>query len=323
MIPTRQKLFAISSSAEVAKLLKVSLGEINHLLSRLRKQYVPRKRRKPDGAQRILFVPSERLKILQRKIYDHILSKVPLLPCVTGGVKGKSPKENASIHTNQDVVFKMDIAQCFPSIGPSRVLAIFQGLGFRPEAASLLTKLTTWNNELPQGVPTSNALANLALVRIDWRITKLKQGYAFNYSRWVDDLTFSGSERILKFRRMFQRIIEDEGFKVKTDKTKTELAKDRQTVLNFVVNTKVNLPKEKRAAIRREVVAAHNSGQPLPPSTAGKMFWLRSVNPEAGTRLVKRVAGTWGCRRREFKSGTVASSEFLPSGANRIRINMQ
>jgi len=150
-------------------------------------------------------------------------------------------------------------------------------------------RLTTWNNELPQGVPTSNALATLAPARIDWRITKLKQEYAFNYSRWVDDLTFSGSERILKFRRMFQRIVEDEGFKVRTDKTKTELAKDRQTVLNFVVNTKVNLSKEKRAAIRQEVVAAYNSGQPLSPSTAGKMFWLRSVNPEAGTRLVGRA----------------------------------
>ena len=165
----------------------------------------------------------------------------------------------------------------------------FSIVRFGPEAAGLLMRLTTWNNELPQGVPTSNALATLAPARIDWRITKLKQEYAFNYSRWVDDLTFSGSERILKFRRMFQRIVEDEGFKVRTDKTKTELAKDRQTVLNFVVNTKVNLSKEKRAAIRQEVVAAYNSGQPLSPSTAGKMFWLRSVNPEAGTRLVGRA----------------------------------
>jgi len=129
MRPTPHKLFSISTSAEVAQLLKVSLGEINHLLSRLNKQYVPRKRRKRDGSARILFVPSEDLKILQRKVYDHVLSKVPLLPCVMGGVKGKSPIANASMHTDQAVVFKMDIAQCFPSIGPSRVLAIFQSLG--------------------------------------------------------------------------------------------------------------------------------------------------------------------------------------------------
>jgi hypothetical protein len=61
------------------------------------------------------------------------------------------------------------------------------------------------------------------------------------------------------------------GFKAKTDKTKTELAKDRQTVLNFVVNTKVNLPREKRSAIRKEVITANNSGQPrlLPEGCSG------------------------------------------------------
>lgn len=229
-------------------------------------------------------MPSDPLKLLQRKIYDHILSKAPLLPCVLGGVKAKSPIENAAIHTNKPVVFKMDIAQCFPSIGPRRVVAIFESLGFGLEATGLLTKLTTWHNELPQGAPTSNSLANLALLRVDQRITKLTEQQRFYYSRWVDDLTFSGSERILKFRVLLRRIVEEEGFT-------TEYAKDRQTVTNFAVNTKVNLPKEKRLAIKKEVTTAYNSGQDLSPSTAGKMYWLRAVNPETGNRLVKRVLG--------------------------------
>jgi retron-type reverse transcriptase len=216
------------------------------------------------------------------------LIKVSLLPCVYA-VKGKSPKENAAIHTNKAVIFKMDLAQCFPSIKPPKVMAIFQGLGFGPEATGLLTKLTTWENELPQGVPTSNALANLALYRVDMRITKLKDEYGFDYSRWVDDLTFSGSERLLKFRGLLQKIIETEGFRVKVEKTETELAKDRQTVTNFVVNTKVNLPKEKRSAIKKEVIDAQSAGTELSASLAGKMYWLRSVNPEVGGRLVRKV----------------------------------
>ncbi|MGA2335889.1 MAG: reverse transcriptase family protein [Terriglobales bacterium] len=285
----RCKLFSISNTAQLATLLKVSPGEINHLVSRLDRQYLRRPRRKLDGTKRILFVPSDPLKLLQRKIYDHILSKVPLLPCVLGGVKGKSPIQNAAIHTNKPVVFKMDIAQCFPSISPGRVQAIFQTLGFGPEATGLLTKLTTWHNEIPQGAPTSNALANLALLRIDFRITRLKEQQGFDYSRWVDDLTFSGPERVLKFRGLLQRIVESEGFNVKPDKTKTELAKDRQTVTNFVVNTKVNLSREKRSAIKKEVMMACVSGQELSPSTAGKMYWLRAVNPETGSRLVKRA----------------------------------
>ena len=283
------KLFTVSDTAQVASLLETTPGKINHLLSRLDKQYRPRSRKKRDGTERTLLVPSDALKQVQRKIYDHILSKVSLLPCVLGGVRGKSPFENAAIHTNKPVIFKMDIAQCFPSIGPRRVFTIFQSIGFGPEAAGLLTKITTWQNQLPQGAPSSSALANLALLRVDVRITRLTEQQGFHYSRWVDDLTFSGSKRLIKFRRLFQKILEEEGFGVKQDKTQTEYAKDRQTVTNFVVNTKVNLSRAARSAIKKEVVSASLSGQPLSPSTAGKMFWLRSVNPEVGGRLVKRV----------------------------------
>jgi RNA-directed DNA polymerase len=286
----RAQCFSASNTAEVSALLQVKPGEINYLVSRLDRQYAHRSRKKPDGTRRVLLVPSERLKRLQRRIYDHILIKVLLLPCVYA-VKGKSPKENAAVHTGKAVIFKMDLAQCFPSINPQRVRAIFQELGFGPEATGLLTKLTTWENELPQGVPTSSALANLALSRVDMRITKLKDEYGFDYSRWVDDLTFSGGVRLLKFRRLLQKIIEAEGFRVKAEKTETELAKDRQTVTNFVVNTKVNLPREKRSAIKKEVIDAHAAGAELSASLAGKMYWLRSVNPEAGRRLVSRVTG--------------------------------
>jgi retron-type reverse transcriptase len=290
-MPSGRLFAAVSNTAQVASLLEMTPGKINHLLSRLDKQYRPRSRKKRDGTERTLLVPSEALKQLQRNIYDHILSKVPLLPCVLGGVRGKSPIENAAIHTKKPVVFKMDIAQCFPSIGPKRILTIFLSLGFGPEAAGLLTKVTSWQNQLPQGAPTSSALANFALFRVDQRITRLVEQQGFYYSRWVDDLTFSGPERIIKFRRLFQRIVEEEGFNIKPDKTQTEHAKDRQTVTNFVVNTKVNLPKETRAAIKKEVLMASLTGQPLSPSTAGKMYWLRAVNPEVGERLVKRISG--------------------------------
>jgi RNA-directed DNA polymerase len=300
------KLFSISTTGEVAAHLKVSAGEINHLLSRLDKQYFKRPRKKRDGTDRILFVPSEKLKLLQRKIYDHILSKAPLLPCAKGGVSGSSPIDNAALHTNRAVVFKMDIAQCFPSIKPARVLAIFQALGFGPEAAGLLTKLTTWKNELPQGVPTSNALTNLALARVDWRITCACDQHGFIYSRWVDDLTITGSLRLLKFRGMFQRIVVDEGFQLKLEKTKTELADQRQTVLNFVVNTKVNLPRERRAAIKKEVKTAHGQGVDLSPSTAGKMYWLRAVNTEVGGRLVDSVRSKPKVREQELRRSSAS-----------------
>ena len=80
-------------------------------------------------------------------------------------------------------------------------------------------------------------------------------------------------------------------FLLKLEKTKTELADQRLTVLNFVVNTKVNLSRERRAAIKKEVKTAHGQGGDLSPSTAGKIYWLRPVNSEVGSRLVRGVLG--------------------------------
>src|SRR5262249_8854793 len=234
-------------------------------------------------------VPSESLKLLQRKINDVILSRAPLLPCVYGGVRGKSVIQNATLHVGQPVVFTLDIEQCFPSIVPWMVRAIFQALGFGQEAAGLLTKLTTWEGQLPQGAPTSTPLANLVLMRVDWRIMKLQKIHGFRYSRWVDDLTFSGNNRLLKLRKLLQRIIEDEGFRAKPVKIKTMLSDERQTVTNLVVNTRVNLPREKRAETKKEITCELSVGKKLSPSAAGRMYWFRAVNPCAGGNLVTRA----------------------------------
>jgi hypothetical protein len=120
------RVFSASSTEDVAKLLHVSPGDIIHLVSRLPKQYVQRTRRKPDGTKRKLLVPSDTLMVLQRKINDDILSRVPLLPCVYGGVREKSVIHNARIHVGQQVVFAMDIEQCFPSIVPAMVRGILK-----------------------------------------------------------------------------------------------------------------------------------------------------------------------------------------------------
>jgi hypothetical protein len=165
-----------------------------------------------------------------------------------------------------------------------------EGLGFGPDACGLLTKLTTWEGQLPQGVPTSTALANLVLMRVDWRILSLQKTHAFNYTRWVDDLTFSGGMRLLKLRGLLRRIVEDEQFKVKPEKILTMMGKDRQVVTKLVVNNQVNLPREKRNEIKREVKTHLISGEGLPPDVSGRMHWLKAVNPKVGESLNKKVS---------------------------------
>jgi retron-type reverse transcriptase len=138
-------------------------------------------------------------------------------------------------------------------------------------------------------VPTSTVLANLVLMRIDRRILGLKKIHGFNYTRWVDDLTFSGGMRLLKIRQLLRRIVEDEGFKVNPEKIQTMLAKERQVVTKLVVNTQVNLPREQRKEIRAAVKTHIAKGDGLPAQVEGRMHWLRAVNPRVGEKLHKKV----------------------------------
>ena len=284
-----QGQFSVSTIDEVARLLAVSPGIIKHIVSRLGSHYRPRKRRKKDGGVRVLNVPNEELMLLQRKINTHILSNVPLLSCVYGGVRDKSILDCAQPHVNQKVVHTMDIANFFGTVNPRMVREVFERIHFRQDAAALLTRLTTFDCQLPQGAPTSTPLANLVLLKLDRRLMRLAEIHDFKYTRWVDDLSFSGGYRLLKLRSLLKRVVEDEGLSVSEAKTKTMFRHERQEVLNLTVNQKVNVGGEKTAAIKKELTESLAAGDTPSNSTMGRVFWLRSVNSAVGSRLVRKA----------------------------------
>jgi hypothetical protein len=109
----------------------------------------------------------------------------------------------------------------------------------------------------------------------------LQDFHEFEYTRWIDDLAFSGGLRLKKLRRLFQRIVESEGFRIKHSKTRSMLSHECQRVTNLVVNEKVNLSRENRSAIKKEVIQAVANGEPFTPILAGKVHWYRSVNLRA------------------------------------------
>jgi hypothetical protein len=169
------------------------------------------------------------------------------------------------------------------------VRTVFERINFRRDAAALLTRLTTFDGQVPQGAPTSTPLANLVLLKLDRRFMRLAELHDFRYTRWVDDLTFSGGYRLLKLRSLLVRVVVDEGFAVSEAKTKTMFQHERQEVLNLTVNRKVNLSGEKTGAIKKELTEALAAGRIPFNSTMGKVFWLRSVNGAVGSRLVHRA----------------------------------
>jgi len=202
-------------------------------------------------------------------------------------VRGRSVITNAQRHVCKAIVFSVDVKDFFPSVSPQIVRSIFEALGFRSEAANLLVQATTWDGQLPQGAPTSSAIANLSMTRVDVRLEGLAVAQGFDYTRYVDDLTFSGPQQLKKFRGLIQRILKEEGFKVNPHKIFTMHSGMRQVVTKIVVNTKLNLAREDRNQIRQN--ALQNATLPKKirndSSLLGQLSWLQSVNPTLGIKV--------------------------------------
>ncbi|KRD21359.1 DNA polymerase [Acidovorax sp. Root267] len=232
---------------------------------------------KPSGGLRLLEAPRPRLASTQRRILDSLLAGVPVHEAAHDFVRGRSVGSHAQVHTHQAVVIRFDLADFFTSITATRVRALWRALGHGRPAAELLTRLTTTRTpqavrdrlleatsippeaiaqrhtigarlkqpHLPQGAPTSPALANLCAFGLDLRLHALAEHFGARYTRYADDLVFSGPKALLHrqwvdFRAWVTAIAQDEGFTLRADKTRVIPAHQRQYVTGLVVNQRTN-----------------------------------------------------------------------------------
>jgi len=236
---------------------------------------IPKRR----GGTRTIDAPGEKLKVLQRRVYQRLLAGLKLSRAATGFVRGRSIVDNARPHTQRAVVINLDLADFFPSITEARVLAAWRGLGWNADAATILTHICTLDGRLPQGAPTSPALSNLVCRRLDARLLELALALDGDYTRYADDLTLSlpslGRNKRLRpgpprsgpgarpkreprrtghSRRLLtivREIIEAEGCTIQMKKkVRLQRPHQRQTATGLVVNQVVNLPRTTRRLIR-------------------------------------------------------------------------
>jgi RNA-directed DNA polymerase len=216
---------------------------------------IPKRR----GGSRILAAPFPSLLMTQRWILNEILSNIVISNHSHGFVKDRSIITNAELHLNKKFLLKMDIQNYFPSISLQRVIAIFKIAGYEHSVAYSLAKLCTLNNSLPQGAATSPALSNIVAKRIDRRIAGLSKKWHLTYSRYADDLAFSGDYISSNFMKIIESIINDEGFSINTEKTKLVRNNGKKIVTGISVSgDKLRLPKKTRRILRQEIYFASN-----------------------------------------------------------------
>lgn len=200
--------------------------------------YVEIPLKKKDGTLRPIRAPKEELKLIQRAILKNILSDIKLPPCCYGFSKNKSIIENAKAHSKNDYLLNLDIQDFFPSVHYQKVKQIFLDIGLNNEIADNLCNLTTYEHRLPQGAPTSPFLASFALSNLDYRLMQLAKSNYLTYTRYFDDVSFSGSKRVIVLEKDIMRIIKEEGYKVKIQKRKLFVKNEIKEVNGILIKDK-------------------------------------------------------------------------------------
>lgn len=321
--PAREAAFAqyglpaLRDPAAVAALVGVAPDELARLMrpgTGPGSGYVEFEIAKAKGGTRRIAAPRMPLRKVQRAILDKILAKVPMHDACHGFVAGRSTVTNARPHKGAAIVVKLDLKDFFPTVHYRRVRGLFQFLGYNDEVAATLAGLTTyrprldsgavvWPGVLPQGAPTSPALANLACRRLDRRLDRLAAKCGATYTRYADDLTFSFAKnpepalRLGRFLWWVDAICQDEGFIERPDKRRILRNKHQQRVTGLVVNAGVNVPRADRRRFRailhncaKTGVAAQAKGRDdFAAYLAGYAAYVHMVDPVLGGKLVAEV----------------------------------
>lgn len=209
---------------------------------------------KKSGGVRIIEAPCNRLKNIQRWIKDEIVDSCKVSDYATGFRKNMSIIDNAKEHVGKDIVINMDLKDFFPSVGYEDIFCMFSYIGYRRDVAHLLTKLcTNSSNCLPQGSPASPSISNHVLLKLDTRLGKLADSVGANYTRYADDMTFSGEKRIAHIVPLVKTIVEEEGYRINDNKTRLQYKNCRQEVTGLIVNEKVSVSSETEKEIKNAI----------------------------------------------------------------------
>ena len=278
---------------------------------------------KRTGGWRLLEEPQGYLMGLQRRLLNDLLAHIPTHEAACGYVRDRSVLDHARAHTGQAVVLKFDLQDFFACVRASRVHALFATLGYSDTVARELAALCTvatpepvlqrmheagflsWpqrqrlrDAHLPQGAPTSPVLANLSAFKLDLRLDGLARALDARYTRYADDLVFSGSLHLRDCRARIEawvgRIALEEGFALNHRKTRCNTRSSRQTVCGIVVNEQANLPREAFDQLKAVLHLCVKTGpaaqnrEALPhwrEHLQGRVAWASQLNAGKGLRL--------------------------------------
>ena len=313
------------SIREIAAAMGLSVGQLRWLTYNRKvattSHYQQFQLPKGNGEFRQISAPMPLLKAAQHWTLENILYKIAVTDEAHGFVPGRSILSNALPHVGKTLVINMDLKNFFPTVSYRRVKGLFEHLGYSEKVATVLGLLCTepetdrlevdgkqyyvqtGKRALPQGAPSSPALTNILCRKLDARLHGVARTLGFTYTRYADDLTFSGDEaeqgpQIARLLWQVRQIVQNEGFVLHPDKTHIMRRGTRREVTGIVVNEKPNLARKKLRQFRAVVRQIELNGPEgktwgsegdLFASLQGFAAHIAMVRPELGKEYLRRI----------------------------------
>jgi hypothetical protein len=179
--------------------------------------------------------------------------------------------------------------------------------------AALITTLTTYHAELPQGAPTSSAILSLVLRSVDDALTAAAARHGVVYTRYVDDIFVSGNRPLHFFTRIVRQAVAQARFTIRETKLRQWGPTRRATLAGIVIGSHPTIDPQYVEGVRRLLHQVRRGVEPCTAkqlaSLAGKIAWIAQLRPAAGRRLEAEL----GAIREQL--APTSQRPILPSAA--------
>lgn len=283
----------IDDFSHITHLSKYTLYQLSEKSEFQYKKYTVAKK---NGGTRTICQPNKNLKGLQAWILVNILNRLKVSESCKGFEKGGSISDNALPHFGANCILNIDLSDFFGTVSDIQVYNVFKSIGYNNLISTIFTNICTCDSSLPQGSPCSPKLANL----ITWQLDKRIQGFVgkrgITYTRYADDLTFSGLHpaNVIRILPVVKIIIEDEGFRINESKTRIAGASRSKKVTGLIIsNNKIGIGTKKYRILRSKIFhltkKKNQNDIELINHVNGWISFLKSVDKQRYRRILKYV----------------------------------
>ena len=215
---------------------------------------------KRNGKERNILSPYKELKMIQYHILNDLLYDKRVSEYAKAYVKNVGLVDNVKVHQGHKFILKLDITSFFENISYVDIFNVFKEYGFSDRICGLLAHLTTYDDYLPQGAPTSPYLSNLVLRDFDYLVGNWCKNNNINYTRYSDDMTFSMNEYNPNLIRYIRINLYKYGLELNNDKICLINNSSKQKITGIVVNDKIQVDIKYRKKIRQELYYINKHG---------------------------------------------------------------